>query len=150
MSDLLVAADKKLYFVTVTQSGTVSVTPRVSVINVTNKDGQKRPEWARTREVAWMGDIPYIAPVLSMPDAHADACILVVGWSGSEQWLLSVPCIADYQVGQIRLTHMHEVGSLLITVCADCGGPDRGNSVTKTFEVCRHQADEPWEIRQQD
>jgi len=138
-------ATEQAFFVTVQKVGERSVEPRVSVINVTDKSGRKHQNWTRPHEVVWRGSLTE-APVLSLPDAHADACVLSVGRSVKEKELLCVQCVVGNQIESVPITRTDEFGSLLITVGADCGGPKRGNSAIKTFEVGRDAPGKSWEV----
>jgi hypothetical protein len=136
---------EQAFFVTVQNVGERSVKPRVSVIDVTDTSGRQHQYWTRPREVIWRGNLTE-APVLSLPDAHADACVLSVGRSVKEKGLLCVQCVVGGQIESVPITRTDEFGSLLITVGADCGGPKRGNSAIKTFEVGRDAPGQSWEV----
>jgi hypothetical protein len=145
LTGLELDATEQAFFVTVQNVGERSVKPRVSVIDVTDKSGRKHQNWTRPCAVGWRGN-PTHTPVLSLPDAHAEACVLSVGRSVKEKGLLCVQCLVGNQIESVPLTRNDECGSLLITVGADCGGPKRGNSAIKTFEVARNAPGQSWEV----
>ena len=145
LSGLELDATEQAFFVAVQKVGERSVKPRVSVIDVTDKSGRKHQNWTRPREVIWRGNLTE-APLLSLPDAYADACVLSFGRSVKEEGLLCVPCVVGNQIESVPITRTDEFGSLLITVGADCGGPKRGNSAIKTFEVGRDAPGKSWEV----
>ena len=145
LSGLEVDATEQAFFVAVQKVGERSIKPRVSVIDVTDKSGRKHQNWTRPREVIWRGNLTE-APLLSLPDAYADACVLSFGRSIKEEGLLCVPCVVGNQIESVPITRTDEFGSLLITVGADCGGPKRGNSAIKTFEVGRNAPGKSWEV----
>ncbi len=136
---------EQAFFVTVQKVGERSVKPRVTVIDVTDKSGRKPQNWTRPREVIWRGNLTE-APLLSLPDAYADACVLSFGRSVKEEGLLCVQSVVGNQIESVPITRTDEFGSLLITVGADCGGPKRGNSALKTFEVGRVAPGKSWEV----